>query len=138
MATTAGIINASSFGLYIDPSTPALLTDRIDLSISFKEDLRDTTTADSGGFEESAEGMRSGEIAGSVYLKPDSANNIDELMTAFLAKTKLKAVVKTTNADDPDWSADCYIFNLGVEAGVEDSVKVSFTVKVTDEITYTA
>jgi len=137
MARTPDIINASKFGLFIDPTTPALLTDRLELNVNFKQDIRDITTADSLGFEESAEGLRSTEISGSVDVDMASANNLDDLMAAFLAKTLLLGEVKTANADDPEWAFSCYLFQLSITTGVEDTVKANFTLKVDGAITYT-
>lgn len=138
MAATPGIINASKLGLFIDPTTPALLTDRIDLNVSFKQDVRDITTADSLGWEEIAEGLLSCEISGSCNVDMASANNLSDLMAAFLGRTRLLGQIKTANGDDPDWAFTCYVFQLSVSAGVEDTVKVSFTIKVDGAVTYTA
>ncbi len=136
MAVTQGIVNASTFGLYLDDTTPVLVTDQTELSIEFKEELRDTTTKDSGGWSESEEGLRSCDISSKGPLRLDSANQADELMTAFLGGTKLNGLVKTTNNDDPNWEFEGYVFELSFEAGMEANVDVDFTVGVDGPVTY--
>lgn len=138
MAVTVGVVNASSFGLYLDDSTPVIVTDQTELSIEFKEDLRDSTTKDSGGFAEFEEGLRSVDISSKGPLKLDSANQADELITAFLGDTRMTGQVKTTNADDPDWAFNGFVFDISFEAGVEGNVDVDFTVGVDGPVTYTA
>jgi hypothetical protein len=136
MPVTTGIINASSFKLFTDPVTPVVIADQVEISFEASHDLRDITTKDSGAFEESAEGLRSVNASCTLMYKLDSANGIDELKTAFLARTLLKCAIKTANADDPEIIGDVHIYSISEEAGVEDNISCDVSFGFTGAVTF--
>lgn len=136
MPVTSGIINASSFKLFTDTTTPVVVADQVEVSFEATHDLRDITTKDSGAFEESAEGLRTVNCSCTLMFKLDSTNGIDELRTAFLARTLLKAEIKTANVDDPEIAGDVHIYSISEEAGVEDNITCDISFGFTGAVTF--
>jgi len=136
MPVTAGIINASSFKLFTDATTPVVIADQIEITFDASHELRDITTKDSGAFEESAEGLRTVDCSCTLKYKLDSANGIDELTTAFLARTALLAEIKTANGDDPAIGGTVHIYSLSLQAGVEDSIDCDIQFGFTGAVTF--
>lgn len=136
MPVTTGIINASSLKLHTGAGSPVVVADQVEVSIEASHELRDITTKDSGAFEESAEGLRSVNLNASLMYKLDSANGVDELVTAFLGRTQLDCEVKTANADDPDLVCDAHIYSLSISAGVEESVQCDVQLGATGTVTF--
>jgi hypothetical protein len=136
MSVTTGIINASSLKLFVDPTSPVVVADSVEVGFEFAQDLRDITTKDSGAFQESAEGLRSCNLSATLMYKLDSTTGIDELITAFLARTQLTTHVKTANASDPKLIAQSHIYSLSFEAGVEESVSCDVQLGATGAVTF--
>ena len=99
-------------------------------------DTRDATTKDSSGTRDLLEATKSGTISVSALYAEDAAYGVQELMTAWSARTALTVKFSTEVSGDYYWSASAYVTSLEVNSGMEDNVSYSATFELTGAITY--
>lgn len=132
MATT-GIMNGTLLGVY---SGSTLIAHATEGSISLSLDTRDATTKDSSGYRDLLEATRSGSISVSALYANDATYGVDDLMTAWTARTTLTIKFSTEVTGDNYWTAAAYVTSLELNAGVEDNVTYSATFELSGTITY--
>jgi len=134
MATT-GIMNGTLLGVYVGSTLIAHATEG---SISLSMDTRDASTKSSSGSRDLLEATKSGTISVSALYAEDAAYGVDDLMSAWSARTALTVKFSTEVTGDHYWSASAYVTSLEVSAGMEDNVTYSATFELTGAITYGA
>jgi len=126
-------MNGTLLGVY---SASTLIAHATEGSISLSMDTRDATTKDSSGTRDLLEATKSGTISVSALYAEDAAYGVQELMTAWSARTALTVKFSTEVVGDYYWSASAYITSLEVNSGMEDNVSYSATFELTGAITY--
>ena len=126
-------MNGTLLGVY---SGGTLIAHATEGSISLSMDTRDATTKDSSGTRDLLEATKSGTISVSALYAEDAAYGVQELMTAWSARTALTVKFSTEVVGDYYWSASAYITSLEVNSGMEDNVSYSATFELTGAITY--
>ena len=132
MATT-GIMNGTLLGVYVGSTLIAHATEG---SISLSMDTRDATTKDSSATRDLLEATKSGTISVSALYAEDATYGVDDLMTAWSARTTLTVKFSTEVTGDHYWEASAYVTSLEVNAGMEDNVSYSATFELSGAITY--
>ena len=133
MATT-GIVNGTALKIYVD-STAVAYTTSASLELSMA--TRDTSTKDSAGWQESAEGQRSGTISGDFLFAFDAAYGFEDLFALYSNRTKVTVKLATTDVADKYIEGDAYLTSLSKSAPMEDTISGSFSLNFTGAITYT-
>lgn len=132
MATT-GIVNGTALKIYVGGTAVAYTTSAsLDLSMA----TRDTSSKDSAGWQESAEGQRSGTISGDFLFAFDAAYGFEDLFTLYANRTKVTVKLATSDLADKFISGDAYLTSLSKSAPMEDTISGSFSMNFTGEITY--
>ena len=126
-------MNGTLLGVYVGSTLIAHATEG---SISLSMDTRDATSKDSSGSRDLLEATKSGTISVSALYAEDAAYGVQELMTAWAARTALTVKFSTEVTGDHYWSASAYVTSLEVNAGMEDNVSYSATFELTGAITY--
>jgi len=126
-------MNGTLLGVY---SASTLIAHATEGSISLSMDTRDATTKDSSGTRDLLEATKSGTISVSALYAEDAAYGVQELMTAWSARTALTVKFSTEVSGDYYWSASAYVTSLEVNSGMEDNVSYSATFELTGAITY--
>lgn len=126
-------MNGTLLGVY---SASTLIAHATEGSISLSMDTRDATSKDSSGTRDLLEATKSGTISVSALYAEDAAYGVQELMTAWSARTALTVKFSTEVSGDYYWSASAYVTSLEVNAGMEDNVSYSATFELTGAITY--
>ena len=126
-------MNGTLLGVY---SAGTLIAHATEGSISLSMDTRDATTKDSSGTRDLLEATKSGTISVSALYAEDAAYGVQELMTAWSARTALTVKFSTEVSGDYYWSASAYVTSLEVNSGMEDNVSYSATFELTGAITY--
>jgi len=126
-------MNGTLLGVY---SASTLIAHATEGSISLSMDTRDATTKDSSGTRDLLEATKSGTISVSALYAEDAAYGVQELMTAWAARTAITVKFSTEVSGDYYWSASAYVTSLEVNSGMEDNVSYSATFELTGAITY--
>jgi len=126
-------MNGTLLGVY---SASTLIAHATEGSISLSMDTRDATTKDSSGTRDLLEATKSGTISVSALYAEDAAYGVQELMTAWSARTALTVKFSTEVSGDYYWSASAYVTSLEVNSGMEDNVSYSATFELSGAITY--
>ena len=126
-------MNGTLLGVY---SASTLIAHATEGSISLSMYTRDATTKDSSGTRDLLEATKSGTISVSALYAEDAAYGVQELMTAWSARTALTVKFSTEVSGDYYWSASAYVTSLEVNSGMEDNVSYSATFELTGAITY--
>lgn len=133
MAQTAGKMNGTDLAFYVDG---ALIGHATEGSISVSEEPRDTTTKQSGGWRELAEGLRSWSGSTSHFHAEDATVNVDDLYAHILARTSVEVLFSTEQTGDKRWSGTARVTSVEVSAGVEDNVTLSVSFEGTGALAY--
>lgn len=138
MAQTTDVMNGTDLGLYVHGSegSEVLIAHATECSISISVDLRDTTTKDSGGWQERLEGLRSGSISASYLHAEDDTNNVQNFWATVTGRTALYFRVSTEQTGDYVWRGSCWVESIEKSAGTEDNVTYSVTLAISGAITY--
>lgn len=131
MAST-GKSNGTLVSLYIDGTEVAHATSH---SLSLSMATRDTTTKDSGGWEEVAEGLRSGECSIEGFFAEDASYGFDDLFALYNNRSSFTAKLSTEVTGDKYYQATAYLTSLEKTSPVEDTETFSGSIKFTGTIT---
>jgi TP901-1 family phage major tail protein len=132
MAST-GINNGTLTCLYYDGAKISKLTTN---SVSISQALRDATTKDSAGWEESLEGLRSAEFTAEGYFAEDATVGQDEIL-ADLITTRGTVTARWSSAVSGDkyLEAACYVTSYSRSGGKEESETFSVSLKAAGAVT---
>jgi len=127
-------INATDYLLYIDGNIVGSLQS---VSISINNEIIDTTTKDSGGFEEhiAGGGLRGAEISFNGLEDPTNTVDIEALYTEISARTGFAFRISTTDTAKYQWTGNGTLTSLEQEYPTEDAVTYSGTIKVNGTLT---
>lgn len=123
------IINGSTFTLYWNSNK---IGNGLASNFSLNMATRDTTTKDSGGWEESAEALRSWSMSFKGYFDPGASGTaFDDLFADY--NTRTSRTVKFTNntSGSKEYSGTAYITKLDNNADKETSMEFSIELKGT-------
>ena len=138
MARTAGVINASDIGIYVDVSgTDTKIATITSATLSLTHSPRVTTNFDSGGWETRAKGKKEWEISGNSLFAFDADYGFAELYALYNNGTQVKLKWKTENGDFSDndvYTGLAYISQLSATGSTEENETYSFSFAGTGEI----
>jgi len=141
MAATTGIFNGTDLNIYIDGATDDPIAHAQSCEISFTQELRDVTTKDSAGDTERLPGKRDWSMSVEALFALDYAatkTGATELFDALKAGTKLAIKFTNANSGDKEFLGSCYISDLSLNAGVEETVSYSASFVGDGPITFVA
>jgi|14_taG_2_1085336.scaffolds.fasta_scaffold01846_3 TP901-1 family phage major tail protein len=106
-------------------------------SLSINRDMRDITTKDSDGFQQSAAGLMSFEISTDALQDFTSDLDFKDFFDNILNReaVTIQFSERTTSGSDKYYEGSAYVTSLSMDAGVEDNVTYSVTFTGTGLIT---
>lgn len=131
MAST-GKNNGTLIALYKDGTKIANLTSN---SMALSMSTRDATTKDSAGWEESLEGLKSGEFSAEGLFAEDAGVGFDQLWAEYDARTSFTARMSSEVSGDKYYEGAVLITSLENSAPLEDTQSFSCTLKAAGAIT---
>lgn len=129
---TTGHINGT---LLVVEAAGQKITGSTNFSLNLSHATREATNKDSGGFEESLEGLRNGTIDGEGLYSFDGVYNFEELFALYNNRTKLTVFFTTQVTGDIGYQADAFLTELSADAGTEETTTLSFSFQLTGTIT---
>ncbi len=126
MAQTTGVMNATDMAVYFSTTegSEVLVAHAQSCSFDFTHDARDTTTKDSAGYRELAEGLRSASISTEHLYAEDATVGLDELFAANRDKVYVLFTPKEV-AGNTRIRFEARLSSISMSAGVEDNVTYS-------------
>lgn len=118
------IMNGTKLAVY---NTGTKFAHATDCSIEISMDTIDTTTKDSAGWRDLLPGLRQASINTSNLYEDSSTEGVDELWTAFLARTPLTLRFSTEVVGEERFTGSFYLTSLSLTGGVEDAASYSAT-----------
>lgn len=107
-----------------------------ELSFEVNNKLIDVTTKDSAGWEEYLPGLKGATFSGSGIVDfADSNYTPDEIFTALVAGTALAIECSDAVTGSKEYTFSGIFNKYSVDGGTEDSIKFSFSGKVTGVVT---
>lgn len=132
MAQTTGIKNGTLTAIYIGSNKILLCTShKLDRGMN----TRPATSKDSGGNEESLEGLKNWSMSGEAFFAEDATYGFEDLNDAIEARTKVTVKWSSEVAGDVKYSGSAYLTKLSLDSKMEDSETFSFELKGTGAIT---
>ena len=135
------IVNATDIVVKIkatagDPTDTLLHATSASLSIS--QDLRDSTTKSSGGFQENLAGLRSWEVSGDGFVDftTSTSNTINTTaLIALMLTAQADAVVEVSfGVGATTYDGLAFLTSLSMDAGVEENATYSVSLTGTGAI----
>lgn len=126
------ILNGTTFTIYWNSNKIGYgITSNVNLNMA----TRDTTTKDSGGWEESAEALRSWSMSFKGYFDPGASGAAFDDLFADM-NTRTSRTVKFTNntSGSKEYSGTAYITKLDNNADKENSMEFSVEFKGTGQL----
>lgn len=132
MAST-GKNSGTLVALYVGGTKVSHLTSN---DFSLEQALRDATTKDSSGWQESLEGLRSASFSCEGYFAEDATYGFDNL-TASIITSRATLTIRYSSevVGDKYYEASCYITNLSRSAPLEETETFSCSLQVTGAVT---
>ena len=131
MAQTTGIKNGTLSAIYVGSNKVLLCTNhKLDLGMN----TRPATSKDSGGWEESLEGLRNANMSGEAFFAEDAAYGFSDLLDLIKNRTKVTVKWSSEVAGDVKYTASAYLTKLSLDSKVEDSETYSFELKITGSV----
>lgn len=144
MAETTGIINGSDLRVMLeaDGTTPVMVDNLTDCSISVTTEMKDTTTKSNAGYRALLPGMHSATITFSAMYASDATNGFNEIIDHQINKTKLDVKFthivgtgSTENVGDERFTVEAYVTSCDLNGGTEDNSTFTVTLDVVGTIT---
>ena len=128
-----------------DGSTPVMVDNITDCSISVTSEMKDTSVKENGGFRAVLPGRVSATVNFTAYFEEAATTGYVQIMPFQLAGTKLDAkftqMIGTSTAEnsgDHAFSFEAYVVSCDLNGGVEDTATYSVSLEVVGTITYAA
>ena len=128
-----------------DGSTPVMVDNITDCSISVSSEMKDTSVKEDGGFRAVLPGRVSATVNFTAYFEEAATTGYVQIMPFQLAGTKLDAkftqmigTATTENTGDHAFSFEAYVVSCDLNGGVEDTATYSVSLEVVGTITYAA
>ena len=137
---TSGIINGTKFGIYDGATLIAYATSG---SISINHSARETSNKESLGWKEIMEGQRDWEMSVEGMLAfltlaggAVSGKTVDELFGSYIAtRASLTVAFESSTSGDANWTGDCYMTSISMDAPNEESSTYSASFSGTSVLT---
>lgn len=126
------VINGTSLVIYIDGTAVGSAQNH---SITMNNALRNITTKDSAGFEESLDGLVSWSCSGDGLLDLSDSNNVTDLTALLLAGTAVTIRYTTNTSGEEYWTGSGLMESIDMTSPTEDNVSYSFSIKGTGALT---
>ena len=131
------IVNATDIVIKIHATVDGVPTDALvhatSASLSISQDLRDSTTKSSGGFQQNLAGLRSWEISGDGFVDfTESGSNIVNTteLIAFMLEAQANAEVEVSfGLAGSIYEGGAFITSLSIDAGVEENATYSISLQ---------
>ncbi len=129
------VVELQTEGEATNDKTPVAFSTSASLSIN--RDMRDITTKDSDGFQQSAAGLMSFEISTDALQDFGSDLDFKDFFDNILNReaVTIQFSERTTSGADRYYQGSAYVTSLSMDAGVEDNVTYSVTFAGTGLIT---
>lgn len=142
MAKTTNVINTTLQAWYLGTSgSNTQIAYATDGSLSITHSPRAITSKDSGGWEESLEGIRAWSGSATFWYVSDHSAAYtmqDFFESTMVNRSTIYAAFKTSNVDDTTYGGNVYIESIEVSSSAqEDNVSVTVSFKGTGAITVT-
>lgn len=145
MSQTTGLINGSNLRVMLaeDGSTPVMVDNITDCSISVSTEMKDTSVKEDGGLKASLPGRVSASVNFTAFYEDAATTGYVQIMPLQLAGTKLDCkftqMIGTStseNSGDHAFTFEAYVTSCELSGGVEDTSTYSCTLEVVGAITY--
>lgn len=142
MAKTTNVINTTLMVWYMGTSgSNTKIAYSTGGTLSITHSPRSITSKDSGGWEESLEGIRAWSGSCTFWYVSDHTSSYtiqDFYSDVIVSRNTIYAVFKTSNTDDTTFGGNVYVESVELESGgQEESVGVTVSFKGTGSITVT-
>jgi hypothetical protein len=125
MATT-GVINGTLVGIYVGGT---LIAKSTSCSIELGMSPRNTTSKDSGGWEEALGGLRNWKLSGDFLDAEDAAYRFDDLFALIASRTPVTIKMSTEVTGDKYYQGTALLDSLSREAPMEENVSGAYSFK---------
>lgn len=117
--------NGTAFGLYVGGT---LVGHGVSHSMNTNHSPRETTSKESGGWKEIAEGLRDWSMEGTFRTDFSDTYGAEEAFASIDTRSLVTVVFDSTIVGEPKWTGDGYITKLDIKAGMEDSMEHSISI----------
>lgn len=125
---TQGVINGTLIGIYLGGS---LIAKSTSCSIQITMATRETSSKDSGGWEEHLGAKRGFTVSGDFLDAEDAAFRFDDLFSFIGSRTPLTFKMSSEVSGDKYYTGSVLLVDLSREAPMEDNVSGSYSLKGT-------
>lgn len=126
MAQQTGVLNGTDLEILVDLDGNLTQVARATShTLSVSEDLRDTTSKDSGGWSENAEGLRSWTVSIEALFVYDKAENYNSFFRELEGRNSFTVRFTTEQTGDIYYEGTARITSLEAESPTEDNVTYS-------------
>jgi hypothetical protein len=132
---TTGKVNGTLLKIYLGGVAVSYTTSA---SLEFSMATRSTTSKDSAGWDEKAEGLRTGTISGDFLFAFDATFGFDDLFALYNGRTSVAVKYSSNVAGDKRYEGTAYLTSLSQSSPMEDTISGSFTLEFTGVITEVA
>tara|TARA_R110002020_G_scaffold146868_1_gene321808 strand:- start:54 stop:512 length:459 start_codon:yes stop_codon:yes gene_type:complete len=147
MADSDGQLNGQELGVYIaGTASTALVAYSTNATLNINHSTRSVSSKDSGGWEESMEGMRSWDISCDAlyaWLDPDgdplTKTSLSDMFTAYITtRTSFTIRWGNTSTSGDGWTkytGDCWMTSASITAANEETATFTVTFQGTGSLT---
>jgi TP901-1 family phage major tail protein len=129
------IKNATEIKIYIGGTKVA---DCTSTSFTRNHSVRDASSKDSGGYQESLEGMRDWSASAEGFIDLESAYGFNDLAAIWRDRSQVSVRISTNTSGEEYEQGMAYLTSLEKSGGVEESATFSVEFQGTGELTYIA
>jgi predicted secreted protein len=127
MATT-GVINGTLLGVYVSGT---LIAKSTNCTLNIVHNTRNSTSKDSGGWEEALGAMRSWTASGDFLDAEDAAYRFDDLFALIGSRAPVTLKISSEVSGDKYYTGSAILTSLDREAPMEDNVSGAYSFKGT-------
>ena len=127
MATT-GVINGTLIGIYVNGS---LIAKSTSCSIQITMATRNSSSKDSGGWEEALGGIRAWTVSGDFLDAEDAAFRFDDMFALIGSRTPVTIKMSSEVSGDKYYTGSALVNDLSRECPMEENVTGSYSLKGT-------
>lgn len=128
------IKNGTAFGIY---AAGTLIGHGVAHNVNINHNTRETTTKDSGGWAENAEGLRDWSMDGTIRIDLDATYGVKEVFTSINNRASVAFIFESTTSGEPQWAGTGYFSKLDIKADLESSMEYSVSIKGTGALVMT-
>ena len=129
---TTGVINGTLIGIY---SGGTLIAKSTSCTLSITHSTRNSSSKDSGGWEEALGGMRAWTMAGDFLDAEDASYRFDDLFALIGSRAPVTLKMSSEVSGDKYYTGSAILTSLDREAPMEENVSGSYSFKGTGALT---